>query len=73
MNFQNAGTDHLTIKSIKEKTDGIFDVSGCINWIADKVTTTSGNVLREGIILDQTGNMAITFWGDQISNIQEKK
>ena len=72
VNFVNDCTD-LTIASIKEKNDGIFDVSGCIRWVGDKMTTTNGNVLREGLIIDQTGNMPITVWKEQIPIICEKQ
>ena len=73
VNFVNDCTDHLTIASIKEKKDGIFDVSGCISWVADQMTTTNGKVLREGLIVDQTVNMPITVWGEQIPIISEKQ
>ena len=37
------------------------------------MTTTNGNVLREGLIIDQTGNMPITVWKEQIPIISEKQ
>ena len=62
VNFENTGPGHLKIESIKNKSDGIFDVLGCVRWVADSFTTSNGKVLREGIIIDQTASMPITFW-----------
>ena len=64
---------------IKEKDSGVFIVNGCIHWIAETQHNNPGDnnhppkMLRECVLLDNTGNICLTVWQNHIEKLTENQ
>ena len=70
--FMNTPVDDLKLIDIKGKFSGTFNLKGCIRWLKEPVQTSSGKLVRDAMLADNTFNVPISVWGDTISEIQEE-
>ena len=70
--FMNTPVDNLKLIDIKGKFSGTFNLKGCIRWLKEPVQTTSGMLVCDAMLADNTFNVPISVWGDTISEIQEE-
>ena len=65
----------MSIKNIKSKNTGSFDVQGAIKWLfQDEEVDSHGDQksLREAILYDKNDHVAITMWENLLKEISEE-
>ena len=70
--FMDTPVDDLKLIDIKGKFSGTFNLKGYIRWLKEPVQTSSGKLVRDAMLADNTFNVPISVWGDIISEIQEE-
>lgn len=50
-----------------EENSKVIDLIGTITQLDEPKAMQSGTQLQEGILSDETGQVKVTFWGDQVN------
>ena len=75
VNFNVDSNVIMSIRNIKSKNTGSFDVRGAIKWLfpAEEVDSHGEQKsLREAILYDENDHVAITIWENLLQEISEE-